>query len=318
MPGGGPPVVAPTCDSHHAATPRSVVIHGQGSPAPLEYALGLLAAPDVLPAIPCSRFWATTASSDVVWRGKCQELWAGKVYIPERFQASGDSQLSRLAAYWGSLNDAKRSAITVEELCSFEWSTRMKGWAGPDWTTSDPWWQDLPASTRRYSSDGFVSSTRGGTGASSSRWRFVPEACGCKGPTGSFLRHHAGRDYPTHFVSRWPRNWGWIVQNCWGFSASFPLPTRGVEPELEDDGALCQSVSVDTCRDEAMRFNMGLPLPYEGASEEGTTEDDGFVTVLVNGMEQRLSTTLVAALVMSAQSEQEASSEEEAASDQPE
>ena len=37
----------------------------------------------------------------------------------------------------------------------------------------------------------------------------------------------------------------------WGFSASFPLPARGADPDLEDDGALCRAVTVDV----RTRFN---------------------------------------------------------------
>jgi len=153
----------------------------------------------------------------------------------------------------------------------------MKGWAGEGWTDEGWWragWPDDKARVRTYSPNGTTWDTEDGPG----RWRFVPGPNGLVGPRGAFLRHHpeGGRDLPTHFVQRWPRNWGWIVQNCWAFSTSFPLPAPGEEPELEDDGSICQSVTVETCADEAMRFNLGLPLPYERhRMESGSSCDSG-------------------------------------------
>jgi len=297
---------------------RGLVMWGLGAPAPLEHVLGFTGAADTVAAVPCSRFWAAVAASDAVWAEKCQVLWHDKVHVPARFRAPEPGGMSRLAAYWGSLADARRAAITAEELCSLEWSIRMKGWAGPDWTSSDPWWQGRPAAWRRYHPDGGLQSASGSGG----HWRFVADSSGRTGPEGSFIRHsRGGRDYPTHFASRWPKNWGWILQNCWGFSASFPLPPRGAEPELEDAGPVCQSVTVETCRDEAMRFNMGLPLPYEVRAQDGTDTDgeaaagdedgEGLVAVLVNGAEQRLPASLVAALISAYQRLNEEEDEEE-------
>ena len=45
------------------------------------------------------------------------------------------------------------------------------------------------------------------------QWRFVPDSCGRRGLLGSFVRLSlGGREFPTHFVGRWPRNWGWVMQ----------------------------------------------------------------------------------------------------------
>lgn len=229
----------------------------------LEHILELTPAASVATSIATSRAWAAASTSDTVWRGKCERLWADKVHVPERFHAGAG--LSRLAAYWGSIEDSKRCAITPEELCSMRWSSRMKGWAGESWTADDPWWKGQPAAERQYHADG----TTSGGGRGDGIWRFVPESCGREGPLGSFVRHgRNGREFPTHFVSRHAPNWGWVMQNCWGFSASFPLPPRGVAPELEDESELVQSVSVETCHKEASRFNMGLPLPYENGRDE--------------------------------------------------
>lgn len=189
----------------------------------------------------------------------------------------------------------------------------MKACGGEEWTASDPWWQGWPAAVRYYARDGtMLSKDPAGTAVYLSlcgpqerrggHWRFVPGSSGHFGPPGSFLRHsQGGRDFPTHFVSRYPENWGWILQNCWGFSASFPLPLRGVEPELEDDGSVCQSVTVATCRDEVMRFNRGLLLPHETPEEdedvEESDEDSDMITLHVNGQDVQLPREMVMMLI---------------------
>lgn len=132
---------------------------------------------------------------------------------------------------------------------------RRYRWSGSSWTASDAWWNGEASSIRRFNFDGTSSSERG-----EGKWQFVPASCGRTGPEGSFIRlSRGGRSFPTHFAARW-KNWGWILQNCWGFSASFPLPRRGEEPELEDAGEICQRVTVDSCREEAMLFNSELHM----------------------------------------------------------
>jgi len=268
----------------------------------LEQALALLALGDVLRACGAvSRLWASAARSDFVWGELCQRLWADKVYVPAHLLDSAPKRLRRLDAYRESLRDASRTALTAEELCQFEWASRMKGWAGSDWTKDDPWWTGTgPASARRYHEDGTTS------GKSTGSWRFVPACCGRTGPLGSFVRHSRGsRSFPTHVVSRYAKNWGWILQNCWGFSTSFPLPPRGQDPDLEDSGELCQSVTVESCSEEATRFNMGLPLPYDDGAEE---EGEGTMlqaTVQVNGTALRLPVSLVLQLLARARRAEE-------------
>ena len=82
-----------------------------------------------------------------VWAELCERLWRDKVYVPERFRhslrggeapAGGLEPDRALRAYRESLADARRTWITSEELCGFAWSSRVKGWAGEDWTHTDP------------------------------------------------------------------------------------------------------------------------------------------------------------------------------------
>mgnify|MGYP002631545718 CR=1 FL=1 len=101
-----------------------IVIGGQGEASLLEQILTWLDAKDVIVASFVSHYLKDTALSDVVWEWRCDNLWKDKVYVPEQFKVA---TLSRVSAYFLSLTDARRCAITVEELCSMEWHSRMKG-----------------------------------------------------------------------------------------------------------------------------------------------------------------------------------------------
>lgn len=230
-------------------------------PVTLEHVFTIADAETVVACLCVSRHWSESARSQTVWKQQCRTLWADKVYVPKKFS---ETKGSYLEAYWGSLKDSRRSYITPEELCRFEWSCRMKSCAGSDWTQQDPWWQKEEATRRRFFMDGSTTSERGdGT------WRFVPDSCGRTGPKGSFIRLSLNfHEFPSHMVSRWPKNWGFLLQNCWGFSASFPLPPRNAEPELEDAGEICRSVTPLTCREEAEDYNYGFLLPYSLMRDE--------------------------------------------------
>merc|ERR1740121_1358540 len=165
--------------------------------------------------------------------------------------------MNRVAAYWASLKDSKRTCITTEELCKYEWSWRWKDQRGNDWSDHDPWWSGRPAAVRRYSPDGTTDVNR---------WRFIPVACGQKIEVGSCVRHSRGdHDLPTCFLSRWPKNWGWIMQNCHRLYCSFPLPPRNSEPALEDNGEICSRVTMETYREGAPRPNMADPVSEDFA-----------------------------------------------------
>jgi len=238
-------------------------------PVTLENVFSLAAAESVVCSMAVSRNWMESARSEHVWKQHCTTMWADKVYVPKKFRDADGVLTSYLTSYWESLKDSKRCHIKAEELCTLEWWCRMKSSAGPEWTQRCPWWQQGEAQKRRYHMDGTCSSVRGeGT------WRFIPECCGRKGPKGSFVRMSLNfREFPTHVVSRYEKNWGFIIQNCWGFSASFPLPPQGFEPELEDAGEICQSVSISNCQKEAQDYNIGKALPYALAPADS---DDDF------------------------------------------
>ncbi len=215
----------------------------------LEAVAPFLDVASIMRAIPTSSTWRLALTSEEVWADHCSLLWRDKVHVPERYRDY--HEMSRMHAYFGSLKDGQRTEITADELCAYEWSTRMKSSAGEEWTGRDPWWQSKPAGTRAYRADGTFASTKG-----DGSWRF---------PRGlqqsAVIRHmRDGIEFPTHFVIRHP-NWGWLVQNCWSISSSFPLPLRGQCSALEDEGIYCTAVTVENCHSEAMLYNAGLPLP---------------------------------------------------------
>jgi hypothetical protein len=225
-----------------------------------------------------SRDWRTASSAPELWAPRCESLWADKVFVPADARALLGASHA-FEAYRRSVEDSRRSYITAEELCSVEWYHRMKGWSGEDWTANDPWWNGQTPRKKRFEADGTTVNLMLGVAAdecerrsrsADSRWRFVKRCIGhaelpgafVPGQQGAFIRHsRGGREFPTAFVQRWPKNWGFILNQCWGFSASFPLPPKGEEPELEDEGEIVQSVSVETQSREARLFNTGRDLP---------------------------------------------------------
>ena len=60
-------------------------------------------------------------------------------------------------------------------------------------------------------------------------WRFVSQPIDLpKKEIGAYVRLTvAGRDTPVYMVHRSPLgNWGFVMENCWGVFASFPLPLK--------------------------------------------------------------------------------------------
>ena len=187
------------------------------------------------------KVWQTVGLADASWRRRCECLWEGKLHVDIW---RDDTTLPRYLAYFLSLRDSRRTCLSAQELCSFAWSARVKFVSGMAHTC--PWWRGQRAGHRSYElrtsgaavrvgqrSGSYVSSERGiGSWEITSGLQEAPTII----QTG-----RSGAVYPPHRASRWPKNWGWLLQNEFGFSASFPLPPRGEEPELEDGGKYCDS-----------------------------------------------------------------------------
>jgi hypothetical protein len=69
-----------------------------------------------------NRFWRRRASQGALWKKMCDQMWAGKVFIPataKELLAPDDRR--PIEAYRVAMKDAQRTAITLDELCSFTW-----------------------------------------------------------------------------------------------------------------------------------------------------------------------------------------------------
>ena len=84
----------------------------------LECVLAFLSAEELVATIPTSRSWAQGATADTVWAARCADLWEGKVCVPHQLRDT--SACSRIAAFWRSIADSKRTSLTTDELCSMQ------------------------------------------------------------------------------------------------------------------------------------------------------------------------------------------------------
>lgn len=254
-------------DSQLHEVPIDLVNHAAASLL-LECIVMHLDGAEIVGAISTCSAWAQILTSDNVWADQCTALWADKLHVPEHFRDA-----RRIESYWASLADGEREEITADELCSFPWTTRMKGCAGENWTSTDPWWNNAPAPPRRYQPDGyFVDPAKGG-----GTWRF-PRASSSTGCSATVRHSREHCEYPRFFTSRF--RWGWVMQNPWSICTSFPLPPKGECPDLEDGGVVCERVTVQKSKEEVLRFNAGLPVVDDDdddvdAVNSGSCEDDG-------------------------------------------
>jgi hypothetical protein len=198
-----------------------------------------------------NRSFRTLASQGSAgWENLCQALWATKVHVLKEALEDPDP----MAAYRMSVLDARdRDYVKREELI-FDpssqkgtiWSFRFKESAGPDWTTWDPWYSGQPCRKMVFLEDGTVKEfcpedpnnletpqfSRRGTLMDPPvimSWRFLTRPLDMPArPIGSYVRFSVGgRDVPTYCVRRSPtKNWGFIMESCWGVYSSFELPKR--------------------------------------------------------------------------------------------
>jgi len=205
-----------------------------------------------------SSTWHEAANSSYVWQLMCDQLWQDKVYVPEEFRTAKSSGNPK-RAYIQSLNDSKRRYIKEDELCQFVWNFRFKEAAGDHWLHNDPWWKESRPARVRFFPDGRATSLDDwpipqddGTGhVVERRWKFIKSAAGKQGPLGSFLQINT---FPPLIVSRY-KNWGFLLQSCWVFYTSFPMPQRGACIDLEDSAL---DITTETMKQEAMRYNIGV------------------------------------------------------------
>lgn len=205
-----------------------------------------------------SSSWNESANSNYVWEILCDALWRDKAYVPEEFRTAKQIGFPK-RAYMHSLQDAHRVYIKPEELSEFVWNFRFKESAGEHWLSNDPWWKEQKPARVRFLADGRMSSLDGWPASIDEssgrplerRWRFISSAAGRQGPKGSFVQIN---NFPPLVVSRY-KNWGFLLESCWVFYTSFPLPPRGACLDLEDTAL---DITTETMKQEAMRYNIGV------------------------------------------------------------
>ena len=199
-------------------------------------------------------FRTLASKNSAGWSNLCQRLWETKVHVSPAAVSTTDS----MTAYRMSIQDARnRNHVEPHEFV-FDpetrtgtiWSFRFKEAAGTDWTSWDPWYQGQPCRKMVFLQDGIVKeyhpqedsddasledppfSERMGNMVDPPipmSWRYVTRPLDMPArPQGSYIRFSvAGRDVPTYCVRRSPtKNWGFIMESCWGVYASFELPKR--------------------------------------------------------------------------------------------
>ncbi|CAJ1949590.1 unnamed protein product [Cylindrotheca closterium] len=191
------------------------------------------------------------------WDSLCETFWKTKIHIRPEARDCTD----RMAAYRLAVEDARtRDHLLPEELIydvetktGTIWSFRFKQSAGEDWTESDPWFNGLPCRKMVFLANGrvkmLVQDDDGEPSIEHPRfsqleptladppldmaWRFLSRPLDMPTrPEGSYIRFSVGgRDVPTYCVHRSPtKNWGFVMESCWGVYASFELPKKPISP----------------------------------------------------------------------------------------
>jgi len=214
--------------------------------------------PHIFQCMQVSSVWFHAANENHVWDHFCNVFWGDKMYVPSKLIHSREMGLAK-EAYRDSKRDCHRKWIMKEELCSFSWNIRFKKAAGDHWVAGDPWWHGLAPRAIQFLPD-HTARAVSEMGAEeqhhwqSRKWKFVPNVSNLSGPEGSFVQMN---NYPPYVVSRY-KNWGFIMQSCWVVWTSFPMPPIGQCPDLEDERL---GVTVETMRNEAVQYNMGVQFP---------------------------------------------------------
>ena len=207
------------------------------------------------------RLFSIASRDEAGWKHHCGRLWSQKAHVSKDAYSLLDCGNARKAFYVAGREAVSRHSIFRRELI-FDpntkegtiWSFRFKATAGSEWTSRDPWWTGGgKARETVFLEDGrvmqyirdkddadasmlendclilpFQDAENRSTGLDI-RWRFIFHPMDLpKRPEGAYLRLAiAGRDVPTFIVHRSPTgNWGFVMENCWGVYASFPLAQR--------------------------------------------------------------------------------------------
>jgi hypothetical protein len=127
------------------------------------------------------------------------------------------------------------------------------------------------------------------------KWRFILQPMDQPvRPRGAFVRINVGgRDVPTYIVQRSPtQNWGFVMENCWGVFASFPLPLRQSSERLVRDLP---------ARIRPQRTSAGVGRWLNADAIESHNDDDYFLENVLYGddagVEEDMETAIDASLL---------------------
>lgn len=253
------------------------------------------------------RYRELASRNESGWTFHCKRLWKDKIHIARE----ATQQQHAMTAYRISLEDAEnRQDISMEELCYLVseqkgtiWSFRFKKSAGDDWTANDPWYsggqeklmvfltdntikQFIPNTSEELKSLNIPIFARLDTGVlvdpfGRVTWRWVEQPMDLprRQATGSYLRLQvSGRDVPTYVVRRSPtKNWGFILESCWGMYASFPLPPRPMHNlrlrHIPPNGVRLVQVSDDE------ESNMDEVVPDNNDDKQSLLVDDSALVI---------------------------------------
>ena len=80
------------------------------------------------------------ASQEAAWRGCWAAAIAGRTFVCRpAMQLAAEGRFRTALAR--AVEDARRTCITAEELCSFTWHARVKAAGGAALTKTCPWWK---------------------------------------------------------------------------------------------------------------------------------------------------------------------------------
>ena len=267
---------------------------------------GLLALPaellaevlDILPPLDLLHLCATSTwmravfLTDHVWQPRLQALLKRHLCLNWRFSTGDDLPLrpdgpypggpgwighhpaninfvaSAACSFFKAVHDRMRTAVTREELTSFEYCFRFKAAAGDSWIQRDPWWNNRPPVKLKLGADGTVRPVSdaqpfwGAAGQVSGRWQFEPGVWSSRSlppdqreaDTASVVTMNG---HPSYTVRRHPEHWGVFIESCWCVWTAFEMAPKGHDLAMEDE-ALRVFADEPRQRREVERYNSAV------------------------------------------------------------
>eukprot|EP01147_Barroeca_monosierra_P004208 gene4208-6554_t len=209
-----------------------------------------------------------------VWDAQCNFFWNNKYVSQHIRQLRQDGK--PLEALKASFEDAKRTDIRQDELTAIDWCFRFKEDAGSNWLSVDPWWLGNKPRVIRFHDNGILT----GFELVNFTWKFTRPNRQILGKSDRVVRIHV---FPTIHFFRCSDNWEWIGESAWVQITSFPMPLRGVDPNLEQS-----RVFVHHQVREIIAYNNGLDWESQDPDQQETLDE------LTGLVEEHMSSQIIA------------------------